>query len=198
MLRQDREQAMALIGYARCSTSQQDTAAQIAALQAAGVDAARIFSEHVSGVAPLAERPQLVAAMAACEPGDVLILPKLDRLGRSMVEAVTRVSDLLDRGVHIRTLDGRIDTLPMGPMAKLIVGLLAAMAELERDLILTRTAEGRERAMAQGVKFGPKRKWSDAEALLVRSLRDEGRSYGEISRSTGKTVSTVRRILAVA
>jgi DNA invertase Pin-like site-specific DNA recombinase len=189
---------MALIGYARCSTTQQDTAAQLDALLAAGVPAEATYSEHVSGVAPLEQRQQLVAALDACSTGDVLVLAKLDRLGRSMVECVTRVSDLLDRGVHVRTLDGRVDTLPLGNMAKLVVGILAATAELERDFILSRTAEGRQRAMAAGVPFGPKRKWTDAEAELVRELRGQGRSYGQIAKATGKSVGTVRRILGVA
>lgn len=187
---------MALIGYARCSTNQQDTAAQLAALATAGVPPANTFSEHVSGVAPLDQRPQLLAALDACAAGDVLVLAKLDRLGRSMVECITRVSDLLDRGVHVRTLDRRVDTLPLGVMAKLVVGILAAAAELERDLLLSRTSEGRQRAMAKGVKFGPKRKWSDGQAELVRDLRNRGASYGQIHRATGITVSTLRRILA--
>lgn len=187
---------MALIGYARCSTTQQDTAAQLDALALAGVE--QVFSENISGVAPLEDRHQLRAALEACQQGDVLVLAKLDRLGRSMVECVTRVSDLLDRGVHVRTLDGRVDTLPLGNMAKLVVGILAATAELERDFILSRTAEGRDRAMAAGVPFGPKRKWTDDEAALVRELRGQGRSYGQISKATGKSTSTVRRILGVA
>ena len=189
---------MAVVGYARCSTAQQDSAAQLEALAAAGVPSELTFSETISGVAPLEQRTELVAAIAACQAGDVLVLAKLDRLGRSMVECVTRVSDLLDRGVHVRTLDGRVDTLPLGSMAKLVVGILAATAELERDFILSRTAEGRQRAMAAGVPFGPKRKWTDDEAELVRELRSQGRSYGQISKSTGKTVSTVRRILGVS
>jgi DNA invertase Pin-like site-specific DNA recombinase len=188
---------MALIGFARCSTQQQDTTAQLEALAAAGVLSENTYSENVSGVAPIEQRPQLVAALAACQPGDVLVLAKLDRLGRSMVECVTRVGDLLDRGCHVKTLDGRVDTLPLGSMAKLVVGILAATAELERDFILSRTAEGRQRAMAAGVPFGPKRRWTDAEGDLVRELRGQGRSYGQISKATGKSVSTVRRILGV-
>jgi DNA invertase Pin-like site-specific DNA recombinase len=188
---------MAQIGYARCSTVQQDTAAQLDALAAAGVPADLTFSEYISGVAPLEERVQLVAALNACQEGDTLVVAKLDRLGRSMVECVTRVAELLDRGVHVRTLDGRVDTKPLGTMAKLVVGILAATAELERDFILGRTKEGRERAMAKGVPFGPKRKWTDAEAELVRSLRAQGQSYGQIAKGTGKSVTTVRRILGV-
>ena len=187
---------MAQIGYARCSTTGQDTQAQLDGLAAAGVG--RLFSEYISGAAPFAERVQLQAAIAACQPGDVLVVGKLDRLGRTMEDCVSRVAELLDAGIHVRTLDGRVDTKGLGKMAKLVVGILAAAAEIERELILERTAEGRQRAMAKGVAFGPKRKWSDAEGDLVRTLRAQGQSYGQIAKGTGKSVTTVRRILGVA
>lgn len=187
---------MALVGYARCSTGAQDTAAQLDLLAAAQVD--RVFSEHVSGAAPYSERLQLQAAIASCQPGDVLVVSKLDRLGRSMEDCVSRVAELLDSGINVRTLDGRVDTLGLGKMAKLVVGILAAAAEIERELILERTAEGRERARARGVPFGPKRKYTPEQAEHVRGLRRQGMSYGAISKAAGLTVSTVRRILGVA
>jgi DNA invertase Pin-like site-specific DNA recombinase len=186
---------MAQIGYARCSTTKQDTTAQLDGLKAAGVD--QLFSEYISGAAPFSERVQLQQAIAACQPGDVLVVGKLDRLGRTMEDCVSRVAELLDAGIHVRTLDGRVDTKGLGKMAKLVVGILAAAAEIERELILERTSEGRERAVASGVKFGAKRKWSEAEAELVRTLRAQGQSYGQIAKGTGKSVTTVRRILGV-
>ena len=186
---------MAQIGYARCSTTGQDTTAQLEGLTAAGVD--QLFSEYISGAAPFAERVQLQAAIGACQAGDVLVVGKLDRLGRTMEDCVSRVAELLDAGIHVRTLDGRVDTKGLGKMAKLVVGILAAAAEIERELILERTSEGRQRAMAKGVAFGPKRKWSDAEADLVRLLREQGQSYGQIAKGTGKSITTVRRILGV-
>ncbi len=189
---------MALIGYARCSTVQQDTELQLAKLKEAGVPEATTFSEYISGAAPFAERLQLQAAIAACEPGDVLVMRSLDRLGRTMEDCVSRAAELLDRGIHVRTLDGRVDTLGLGKMAKLVIGILAAAAEIERELIRERTQAGIEKARAEGVPFGPKRKWSAAEAELVRSLREQGQSYGQIAKGTGKTVSTVRRMLGVA
>jgi len=133
---------MALVGYARCSTTSQDTEAQLDALLAAGVPRAQLFSEHISGAAPFSERKQLRAAIAACQPGDVLVLAKLDRLGRSMQDCVSRAADLLEAGTHIKTLEGRVDTPALGKMAKLVIGILAAAAEIERELILERTEEG--------------------------------------------------------
>lgn len=193
----DRGLMAAVIAYARCSTVQQDTAAQLDALIRAGVPEDLIFSEYVSGAAPFAERLQLQEALNALRPGDQLLLTKLDRLGRTMEECVARVADILDNGCHVRTLDGRVDTKSLGKMAKLVVGILAAAAEIERDLILERTKEGQQRAKDRGVPFGPKRKYTDAQADLVRTLRHEGKSYGFISKATALSVGTVRRILGV-
>ena len=187
---------MASIGYARCSTVQQDLDLQLSALKAANVD--QLFSEHISGAAPYSERVQLQAAIGACTEGDVLVVPKLDRLGRTMEDCVSRVAELLDAGIHVRTLDGRVDTEGLGKMAKLVVGILAAAAEIERELIRERTDEGIKRARTNGVPFGPKKKYTEDQAEHVRDLRSQGKSYGAISKASGITVSTVRRILGVA
>lgn len=186
---------MALIGYARCSTVGQDLAAQLDALAAAGVAPDRTFSEKISGAAPLAERKALQAALAALEAGDVLVVGKLDRLGRSMEDCVSRVAELLDRGVHVLTLDGRVDTKGLGKMAKLVCGLLAAAAEIERDLILERTEEGRQRALAQGVKFGRKRSYRPEQAAHVRELVAAGHPHRKVAAMAGLSATTVRRIL---
>jgi DNA invertase Pin-like site-specific DNA recombinase len=186
---------MALIGYARCSTTHQDTTAQIDALVAAGVPQGKLFSEHISGAAPFAERIQLQAAITACQPGDQLLVAKLDRLGRSMQDCVSRAADLLEAGIHIRTLDGRVDTLALGKMAKLVIGILAAAAEIERDLILERTEEGRQRALAQGVKFGRKRGWKPEQAAHVRELVAQGLSHRQVAARVGLSASTIRRML---
>lgn len=184
---------MARIGYARCSTTHQDTRAQLDALEQSGVDQA--FSEYISGAAPFAQRLQLQAAIAACQPGDQLVLAKLDRLGRSMQDCVSRAADLLEAGIHIRTLDGRVDTLALGKMAKLVIGILAAAAEIERELIIERTEEGRQRALAAGVKFGRKRSWKGEQAAHVRELVGQGLSHRQVAAKTGLSASTVRRML---
>ncbi len=186
---------MALTGYARCSTARQDTQAQLDALAAAGVAVDRTFAEHISGAAPFAERTALQQALATLQPGDELVIAKLDRLGRTMQECVCRVAELLDQGAHVRTLDGRVNTAPLGKMAKLVVGILAAAAELERELILERTNEGRERAQAAGVKFGRKRSWRPEQAQLIRRLAAEGVSSREIGKQVGLSGTTIRRIL---
>ena len=184
---------MAKVGYARCSTTKQDTSAQLEALAAASCD--QIFSEHISGAAPYDQRVELQKAIAACNPGDVLVVAKLDRLGRSMEDCVARVAGLLDDEIHVLTLDGRVDTKGLGKMAKLVVGILAAAAEIERDLILERTNEGRERAMTAGVKFGRKRTWTPELASTVKQFRADRKSYGEIAKSLNISIGKVRRIL---
>jgi len=185
-----------LIGYARVSTAGQDHASQIENLEAAGCT--QIFSEKVSGAAPMSERTELQAALAALQEGDILVIRSLDRLGRTMEGCVSQVAALLDRGVNVRTLDGRVDTAGLGKMAKLVVGILSAAAELERDLILSRTEEGRARAQAAGVKFGRKRSYSADQATLVRRLIGEGQSQRQVAKATGLSATTVRRVLEAA
>jgi len=182
-----------LIGYARCSTTHQDTQAQLDALAAAGVPPDLAFRETVSGAAPFAQRLQLQAAITACQPGDVLVVAKLDRIGRSMEDCVSRVAELLDRGIHVRTLDGRVDTAGLGRMAKLVVGILAAAAEIERELIRERTEEGRQRALAAGVRFGRKRGWTFAQAEHVCELLGQGLSLRQVASRVGMAPTTVRR-----
>lgn len=186
---------MTLIGYARCSTTKQDTQAQLDALASAGVAPGDLYSENISGAAPFAERKQLQAAINACKPGDVLLIAKLDRLGRTMQDCVSRAAELLEGDIHIKTLDGRVDTLALGKMAKLVIGILAAAAEIERDLILERTEEGRQRALGAGVKFGRKRSWRREQADHVHELSDQGLSLRQIAAKVGLSSSTVRRIL---
>ena len=125
------------------------------------------------------------------------MIPKLDRLGRTMEDCVSRVAELLERDVHVRTLDGRVDTKGLGTMAKPVVGVLTAAVQVERELSLERSREGIQAARNKGVPFGPKRKYTNEQAEHVRDLRAQGKSYGSISKATGLTVSTVRRILGV-
>jgi putative DNA-invertase from lambdoid prophage Rac len=158
---------MAVISYGMCSTVQQDTAAQLESLQAAVVPEELIFSEYVSGAVPCADRLQLQAALIALIPGEQLLLTKLDRLGRTMEECVTRLAAPLNKGYHVKTLDSSVNTKSLGRMAKPVVGVLTVAAELERDLILERTKQGQQSVKDHGVPFGSKRKYTDSWAELV-------------------------------
>jgi DNA invertase Pin-like site-specific DNA recombinase len=180
---------MAIVGYARVSTQGQSLAAQLEALRAAG--AGTIYREKVSGAR--ADRPQLGKLMAALEPDDIVVVTKLDRLGRSTRELLDLIERISEEGAAFRSLgDPLWDT--SSSQGRLLSTLLAAIAEFERELIRERTGEGRKRAMAAGVKFGRKRKLSDyqrAEAIKRRAI---GETLASIARSYAVDISMISRL----
>ena len=127
---------MALIGYARISTTEQKLEPQVDALKAAGCET--VFEDVISGAK--AERPGLNNALAFLRKGDTLLVWKLDRLGRSMKHLVETVTDLGDRGVGFKSLTEGVDTTTTG--GTLVFHLFGALAEFERDLIVERTQAG--------------------------------------------------------
>ena len=136
-----------LIGYARCSTDEQDLTAQRQALLAFGVAPDRIYIDHgISGTKR--ERPGLDQALAAVRTGDTLVVPKLDRLARSVPDARDIGDTLTERGVSL-SFGGQIYD-PDDPMGKMFFNILATFAEFEVDLIRMRTREGMAVARAQG------------------------------------------------
>lgn len=144
-----------LIGYLRVSKSDgsQTTNLQRDALIEIGVDPAYIYEDHASG--RIDERPGLLAALKALREGDILIVWKLDRLGRSLHHLVNTVHDLTMRGIGFKVLTGHgasIDTTT--PSGKLVFGIFAALAEFERELISERTKAGLASARARGRKGG--------------------------------------------
>ena len=181
------------IGYARCSTTHQDTAAQVAELRGAGC--VEVFAEKVSSRAPLEKRPQLRRCLETLLEGDELVVSKLDRLGRSQVEVINRLSDLQTKGIYVRTLDGLINTRGLGKLAPLVIGLLTGLAEVERSLIQERTKESVEHRRRTGGNLGGRPKTSDKKERLVIRLRDEGESYRSIRDQTGISLATIQRIL---
>src|SRR5258706_5033894 len=146
---------MAILGYARVSTLDQHLTGQLETLTAAG--ATTIYREKISGVR--ADRPQLAKLMAGLGAGDVVVVTKLDRLGRSTRELLDLIDRISKAGASFRSLgDPLWDT--GSSQGRLLSTMLAAVAEFERELIRERTGEGRKRAMAAGVKFGRKTKLS--------------------------------------
>src|ERR1700746_1234793 len=142
---------MAIIGYARVSTQDQHLTGQLEALTAAG--ATTIYREKISGAR--ADRPQLAKLMASLKESDVVLLTKVDRLGRSTRELLDLIERIGKAGAAFRSLgDPLWDT--SSSQGRLLSTLLAAIAEFERDLIRERTGDGRRR----GVKFGRKPKLS--------------------------------------
>src|SRR2546426_7863286 len=144
---------MTAYGYARVSTNGQDLAAQVAELMAAG--AAKVFKEKVSGAKT--DRAELAKVISRLEPGDVLVVTRLDRLARSTRDLLNVLDELAKRGAGFRSLkDAWADTTT--PHGKLMVTVLGGLAEFERELIRARTGEGRKRAQQRGVRFGRPRK----------------------------------------
>lgn len=141
---------MALIGYARVSTAEQNLSLQLDALHAAGCE--QVFEDHASGIK--ADRPGLTEALAYVPRGDTLIVWKLDRLGRSMAHLVDTVRGLETKGVGFRSLTEGVDTTTPG--GTLVFHLFGALAQFERDLIRERTRAGLKAAEARGRKGGRK------------------------------------------
>jgi DNA invertase Pin-like site-specific DNA recombinase len=160
---------MALVGYARVSTLDQDPALQRDALKAAGC--AKMFEDRASGAR--ADRPGLGQALAFLREGDVLVVWKLDRLGRSLVHLVETVGTLATRGVGFRSLTEAIDTTTAG--GRLVFHLFAALGQFERDLIRERTRAGLAAAEARGRKGGRRpvvtpEKFRRARLLIAQGL----------------------------
>lgn len=181
------------LGYARVSTKSQSVEAQVAVLEAAG--AQLVFSERVSTRKTESQRPQLQACLAELEAGDELVITKLDRLGRTQREVIERLALLQEQGIHVRTLDGLVNTKGLGKMAPLVIGLLTGLAEVERSLIQERTVASVEHRRATGGNLGGRPlSYSSEQAEQVGRLAAEGMSIAAIARATGLKESTCRRL----
>jgi DNA invertase Pin-like site-specific DNA recombinase len=178
-----------MLGYARVSTSDQHLTGQLAALKAAGADP--IYREKVSGVR--VDRPQLARLMASLQTGDVVVVTKLDRLGRSTRELLDLIDRISKAGASFRSLgDPLWDT--GSSQGRLLSTMLAAIAEFERELIRERTGDGRKRAMAAGVKFGRKLKLSGFQRAEAVKRRAAGERLADIAESYAVDISMISRL----
>ena len=181
-----------LIGYARVSTASQTTDPQVEELKKAGC--VRIFHEKVSTRTPEEKRIQLQACLATLEEGDELVVAKLDRLGRTMVEVINRLDDLQSKGIYVRTLDGLLNTRALGKMAPLVVGLLTGLAEVERSLILDRCRESIEHRRRTGGDLGGRPGLPEIKKNHIIKLRSDGHSLRQIQTLTGVSLSAVQKV----
>lgn len=160
-----------LIGYARCSTDQQDLTAQREMLIRLGVDEDRLYLDHgLTGTTRA--RPGLDQALAAVRAGDTLVVPKLDRLARSVPDARAIGDSLAARGVKL-SLGGQVYD-PSHPMGKMFFNILATFAEFEVDLLRMRTREGMAVARAKGKLRGRQPKLSPKQQAELRRMHDSG------------------------
>ena len=182
-----------LIGYARCSTEDQDLAAQTGALNALGVNTKRIYVDHgLTGTNR--DRPGLREALAACRAGDTLVVTKLDRLARSLPDARDIVDELTARDIKLN-LGGSIHD-PTDPVGRLLFNVLAMVAEFESDLVRMRTREGMKIAKARGRLRGKQPKLSKKqEAHLVSLVHSGEYSTLEVAELLGVGRSTVYRAI---
>ncbi len=178
-----------LVGYARVSTAEQTLALQEDALRMAGCE--KIFTDTMRGVR--AERPGLAGALAFLRPGDVLVVWRLDRLGRSLKALIETLNGLEARGIGFKSLTEQLDTTTSG--GKLIFHVFGALAEFERDLIRERTQAGLAAARARGRRGGrPKKLGTPTKVAMAQALYDDKRhSVTEICKTLGISRATLYR-----
>ena len=182
-----------IYGYWRCSTDQQDQERQIRSLKDAGCES--IVGDFITGTSNYGDRKELSKLLEEIQENDLLILDELNRLGRTMVTMLVEVNKLLEKGVKIRTLDGRLDTTTMPEeIIRLIVGVMGYAAEMELKNIKRRTSEGRKVAVSRGVKMGRKKSYTNYQIEEIKTMRASQRGYGAIAKSLGMSKSTVQRL----
>lgn len=178
--------------YARVSTADQTTDNQIQEVKMQGFDVqpTRVVAETVSGSVPTAERKGFQKLMERMEAWDVLIVTKLDRLGRNAMDVRTTVEQLAARDIKVHCLAlGGVDLT--SPAGKMTMGVIAAVAEFERDLLIERTNAGLSRAKSQGKKLGRPNVMS---ASQVQELKSKGLSQSAVAKSFDISLSTVKRL----
>lgn len=177
-----------LIGYARVSTRDQDPAYQRAQLEKSGCE--RVYIETASDAQR--DRPQLGEALQYAREGDVFVVPRLDRLARSLRQLLETAEDLDQRGIGLRSLGENIDTTTAG--GRLVMQVFGALAEFERELIRERTTAGLEYARSQGRVAGRPRVMSDEDIEEARTLlRHSDLPVSEIARRLGVSRTALYR-----
>lgn len=183
-----------LVGYARVSTARQEQSLDTQREQLIGVgcDPDHFFTDTISGTKW--NRPGLDAALDYMRPDDTLVVTRLDRLGRHLVETVTTISDLADREINVRVLEPALDTSRAAD--KVVVNVMASLAEWERDLLVQRTREGVAHARAEGRVAGPKPKLTLDQKRQARTLVEGGESIASVARSFDVSRQTISRGIA--
>jgi putative DNA-invertase from lambdoid prophage Rac len=181
--------------YCRVSTADQTTENQTGEILAAGfaIEQRRMFAETISGSTSARQRPVFAKLLDRLEGGDVLIVTKLDRLGRNAMDVRATVELLAERGVRVHCLAlGSIDLTSAA--GKMTMGVIAAVAEFERDLLIERTHAGLKRAKAAGKSVGRPAALSEEQRRAVIKSRNEGASLGQLAKQYGVSRAAIQRV----
>lgn len=179
-------------GYARVSTGEQFLETQIKQLKQAGIEEKNIYSEKITGTGKIDKRTEFNKLLNQLKKDDEIVVCKLDRLGRDMYEILSLLKQLEKKGIALSSIEQGIST--KGTMGKLVIQILAAVAEAERERILERTADGRTEAMLKGIKFGRKRKLN-YEA--IKQEKERGLRNTEIAKKFNISLSHLNYILKI-
>jgi DNA invertase Pin-like site-specific DNA recombinase len=185
---------MRQIGYTRVSTAGQDAQLQLDALVDVGVQKRDVFADVTSGSKTAIERPGMAKLLEYAEAGDTVIVWRIDRLGRSLIDVLNTVELLRGRGIHVRSLSDGID--PATSTGRLMLHMLATLAEYERELIVERVNAGIAAARESGTRFGrpPVNPDIIAEKLaIVAEARARGRTAAEAAALVGWSRATLYR-----
>ncbi len=188
-----------VFAYCRVSTAEQTTDNQIQEISASGfqVDSRRIIAETVSGSVAAMERKGFLTLLNKLESGDVLVVTKLDRLGRNAMDVRATVERLASVGVRVHCLAlGGADLA--SPAGKMTMGVIAAVAEFERDLLIERTQSGLARAKSQGKSLGRPRSLGATQINLVEQRLAEGETIAGLAREFGTSRQSIMRIRQAA
>src|ERR1700754_4600698 len=167
------------LGYARVSTGHQSLDQQVDALTVAGVDAARIYNDKLSGTSTREQRPGLAALLDYAREGDAIVVVGIDRLGRDAAEVMTTIRELGKRGIVLRSLREGIDTA--NATGRMVAGVLASLAELELELGRERRTAAREARRARGLAIGRPKALDPSKAALARRMHASGESANTIA-----------------
>lgn len=184
-----------VFAYCRVSRLDQNPENQIAEIKAAGfaIEERRIIQENISGSVAAKQRPQFFRLMDRLEEGDILVITKLDRLGRNAMDLRETVEFLAERGVRVHCMAlGGIDLT--SPAGKMTMQVIAAVAEFERDLLIERTQAGVDRAKAAGKRFGRPAALNAKQIVKVRERLALGVNLSQLSREMGASRATIMRV----
>ena len=183
--------------YVRVSTTGQTVENQIKEIRDAGFDieAHRIIEDTVSGSLPMEQRNGFMRLLDKMETGDVLVVTKLDRLGRNAIDVSATVAKLAGQGIRVHCLAlGGVDLT--SPAGKMTMGVINAVAEFERDLLIERTQAGLARAKSQGKQLGRPSALDDGQLTIVRERLSKGDSVSAIARDMKTSRQTIMRAKA--